>query len=117
MLFRIVRTIVDHPREVTIKTVWTTDGATFTVLVHPDDIHTFVGKGHCARSIRTVVRGWEMKSQRRFDVFIGDENRGKGGSAAWNSNLRLEEADDKFLPSLANSVSTLSNLYEHFFQD
>jgi predicted RNA-binding protein YlqC (UPF0109 family) len=79
LLFNIVCDLVDHSDKVVIKTVWTDDGATFAISVHPDDTGELIGKeGENANSIRTIVDGAGVKVGRKFivafDTNLGDSD-------------------------------------------
>ncbi|HEX9200904.1 MAG TPA: KH domain-containing protein [Acidobacteriaceae bacterium] len=74
VLFKIVSSLVDHSGEVIIQTVMTSEGATFTVSVHKDDVAQLVGDGgRIAEAIRIILRGFGARMQRRFTLIIEDE--------------------------------------------
>jgi predicted RNA-binding protein YlqC (UPF0109 family) len=69
LLFKMVCAFVDHTDWVTIKTVWTDDGATFIASVHPEDLEGLLARREeNADSIRTILAEVGTKLGRRFSV-------------------------------------------------
>ncbi len=73
LLFFIVCSLVDYPREVRIESDYAEDGATFTVRVHPADVGKLIGKqGRSASALRTLLGAAGAKLRRRFAIDIDD---------------------------------------------
>ena len=71
LLFQIVSAVVDHADKIVIKTLWEDDGATFSVVVHPDDTGKLIGThGRMANSVRIILSAIGLKLKRRFIVII-----------------------------------------------
>ena len=67
----IAKALVDHPKNVQVKSV---DGEQVTVLelrVHPDDLGKVIGRqGRTAKSMRTILGAAGMKLRKRLTLEI-----------------------------------------------
>ncbi|NMO96473.1 KH domain-containing protein [Paenibacillus lemnae] len=67
----IAKALVDHPEDVTVKTVDKGNLVVFELSVHPDDVGKVIGKqGRIAKSLRTVVTSAAVKMNKRVTVDI-----------------------------------------------
>jgi uncharacterized protein len=74
-LEHLVRGIVDHPEEVSVRSRNLRRGRTLEVHVHPDDIGKVIGRsGRTATAIRTVVGALSNESSVRID-FVDEFQR------------------------------------------
>ncbi len=74
-LEHLVRGIVDHPDDVSVRARNLRRGRTLEVHVHPDDIGKVIGRsGRTATAIRTVVGALSNDSSIRID-FVDELNR------------------------------------------
>lgn len=74
-LEHLVRGIVDHPDDVSVRSRNLRRGQTLEVHVHPDDIGKVIGRGgRTATAIRTVVGALSNDSSVRID-FVDELNR------------------------------------------
>jgi predicted RNA-binding protein YlqC (UPF0109 family) len=72
----LVRGIVDHPDEVTVRAKELRRGRLFEVRVHPDDLGKVIGRsGRTATAIRTVVNALAGSSGARIDFVDVDRRR------------------------------------------
>lgn len=74
-LEHLVRGIVDHPDDVSVRSRNLRRGRTLEVHVHPDDIGKVIGRsGRTATAIRTVVGALSRESSIRID-FVDELSR------------------------------------------
>jgi predicted RNA-binding protein YlqC (UPF0109 family) len=74
-LEHLVRGVVDHPDDVTVRDKQTRRGPLLEVRVHPDDLGKVIGRsGRTAKALRTVVAAIGGKGV-RVDVVDTDEVR------------------------------------------
>ncbi|WP_422657324.1 KH domain-containing protein [Paenibacillus sp. EC2-1] len=67
----IAKALVDHPEDVTVKTVEKEHLIVYELYVHPDDVGKVIGKqGRIAKSLRTVVTSAAVKMNKRVTVDI-----------------------------------------------
>ncbi|ANY75448.1 MULTISPECIES: KH domain-containing protein [Paenibacillus] len=67
----IAKALVDHPEDVTVKTVEKEHLIVYELHVHPDDVGKVIGKqGRIAKSLRTVVTSAAVKMDKRVTVDI-----------------------------------------------
>jgi predicted RNA-binding protein YlqC (UPF0109 family) len=72
----LVRGIVDHPDEVTVRAKELRRGRLFEVRVHPDDLGKVIGRsGRTATAIRTVVNALAGTAGARIDFVDVDRRR------------------------------------------
>ncbi|MNW28878.1 hypothetical protein D3C74_57190 [compost metagenome] len=67
----IAKALVDHPEDVTVKTVEKDRLVVYELAVHPDDVGKVIGKqGRIAKALRTVVTSAAVKMDKRVTVDI-----------------------------------------------
>ena len=67
----IAKALVDHPEDVTVRTVEKDRLVVYELTVHPDDVGKVIGKqGRIAKSLRTVVTSAAVKTDKRVTVDI-----------------------------------------------
>ncbi|MDQ4084671.1 MAG: RNA-binding protein [Actinomycetota bacterium] len=75
-LEHLVRGIVTHPDDVTVRSKSTRRGPLLEVRVHPDDLGKVIGRaGRTATSVRTVVGALAGKGGVRVDFVDVDRRR------------------------------------------
>nr|WP_129658716.1 RNA-binding protein [Rothia halotolerans] len=75
-LEHLVRGIVDHPDDVSVRSRSGRRGQTLEVRVHPDDLGRVIGRGgRTATSVRTVIGALAEGEQVRVDVVDTDRQR------------------------------------------
>jgi predicted RNA-binding protein YlqC (UPF0109 family) len=68
-LEHLVRGIVDHPDDVSVRSAALRRGELLEVRVHPDDLGRVIGRGgRTARALRTVVNALSRTGAVRVDV-------------------------------------------------
>lgn len=68
-LEHVVRGIVDHPDDVTVRSAASARGEVLEVRVHPDDRGRVIGRGgRTAKALRTVIGALADGSRVRVDV-------------------------------------------------
>jgi predicted RNA-binding protein YlqC (UPF0109 family) len=73
-LEHLVRGIVEHPDDVSVRDRTTRRGRTLEVRVHPDDLGKVIGRaGRTAKALRTVVGALEPGRGVRVDFLDVDE--------------------------------------------
>jgi len=73
-LEHLVRGIVEHPDDVSVRDVDTRRGRTLEVRVHPDDLGKVIGRaGRTAKALRTVVGALGPGRGVRVDFLDVDE--------------------------------------------
>jgi uncharacterized protein len=73
-LEHLVRGIVDHPDEVSVRDRQGRRGRTLEVRVHPEDLGKVIGRnGRTARALRTVVGALGSERGVRVDILDVDE--------------------------------------------
>jgi len=73
-LEHLVRGIVEHPDEVSVRDRNTRRGRTLEVRVHPDDLGKVIGRaGRTAKALRTVVGALSAERGVRVDFLDVDE--------------------------------------------
>ncbi|WP_342435041.1 KH domain-containing protein [Paenibacillus sp. FSL H7-0442] len=67
----IAKALVDHPEDVTVKTLEKDRLVVYELSVHPEDVGKIIGKqGRIARALRTVVASAAVKMDKRVTVDI-----------------------------------------------
>ncbi|AIQ13378.1 KH domain-containing protein [Paenibacillus durus] len=67
----IAKALVDHPEDVTVRTVEKDHLIVYELSVHPSDVGKVIGKqGRIAKALRTVVTSAAVKSDKRVTVDI-----------------------------------------------
>jgi uncharacterized protein len=75
-LEHLVRGIVDHPDDVTVRDKQTRYGSLLEVRVHPDDLGKVIGRnGRTATAFRTVISALGGRSGPRIDFVDVDKGR------------------------------------------
>lgn len=75
-LEHLVRGIVDHPDEVTVRDRQSRRGSTLEVRVHPADLGKVIGRGgRTATAFRTVINGLAGHGGARIDFVDVDRGR------------------------------------------
>lgn len=71
LVILIAKALVDHPEDVTVKTVEKDRIVVYELSVHPDDVGKVIGKqGRIAKALRTVVTSAAVKMDKRVTVDI-----------------------------------------------
>ncbi len=69
----LARSLVDHPDQVRVEEIETTDGVLLRLIVAKEDVGKVIGKqGRIARAIRTVVKASAVRDGRQATVEIAD---------------------------------------------
>lgn len=74
----IVKSLVNHPEDVTVDRIIDEKGVLLTLTVHPDDLGRVIGKrGVTAQSLRTLLRAFGTKNDARYNLKIvnNDDDR------------------------------------------
>ena len=67
----IAKALVDHPEDVTVKTVEKDHLVIYELSIHPDDVGKVIGKqGKIAKALRSVVTSAAVKMDKRVTVDI-----------------------------------------------
>ncbi|ASR47993.1 MULTISPECIES: KH domain-containing protein [Paenibacillus] len=67
----IAKALVDHPDDVTVKTLEKDRLVVYELSVHPEDVGKVIGKqGRIAKALRTVVASAAVKMDKRVTVDI-----------------------------------------------
>ena len=75
-LEHLVRGIVDHPDEVTVRDKQLRRGSILEVRVHPDDLGKVIGRnGRTATALRTVINALGGRNGARIDFVDVDRRR------------------------------------------
>ena len=75
-LYHLVRGIVEHPDDVTVRRVNGRRGEMLEVRVHPDDLGRVIGRsGRTASALRTVVGALASGRSVRIDIVDTDRVR------------------------------------------
>ena len=73
LLLYIARSLVEHPDQVTVTEVGTSDDLTLELCVAPEDMGKVIGRqGRIAKEIRTVVRSYAQRTGVKVSVDIVD---------------------------------------------
>ncbi|MFB5673555.1 KH domain-containing protein [Paenibacillus terreus] len=71
LVIHIAKALVDHPEDVTVKTVEKDRLVVYELSVHPDDVGKVIGKqGRIAKALRIVVTSAAVKMDKRVTVDI-----------------------------------------------
>jgi len=69
----LARSLVDHPEQVRVEEIDTSDGVLLRLTVAKEDVGKVIGKqGRIARAIRTVVKASAVRDGRQATVEIVD---------------------------------------------
>lgn len=67
----VVKSLVEHPDDVTVERVIDEKGVLLTLTVNPDDLGRVIGKrGATAQSLRTLLRALGTKNDARYNLKI-----------------------------------------------
>jgi predicted RNA-binding protein YlqC (UPF0109 family) len=73
LLQAIIKSLVDYPDHVQIRSVESEQLTVFELRVHPTDLGKVIGRnGRTAESIRTILIGASVKLKKRFTLEILD---------------------------------------------
>jgi uncharacterized protein len=76
VLEHLVRGIVTHPDDVSVRSLNTKRGRLLEVRVHPDDLGKVIGRaGRTANAVRTVISALAGKGGARVDIVDVDRTR------------------------------------------
>jgi predicted RNA-binding protein YlqC (UPF0109 family) len=71
VIFKTVCLLATHPNDVVVRTVWTNEGASFTILAHPDDLVTVFGRESLIEeSLQHVLREMGARMGRQFAITV-----------------------------------------------
>jgi predicted RNA-binding protein YlqC (UPF0109 family) len=75
IIFKLICLLTRYPDEVVIKTLWTNEGASFTICVHRDDlVAVFGGGSRLEESLQHVLEEMGTRLGRRFSVTVDRES-------------------------------------------
>jgi predicted RNA-binding protein YlqC (UPF0109 family) len=67
----IAKSLVDHPEEVQVKSVDSSQVTVLELRVHPEDLGKVIGRqGRTAKAVRTLLGAAGMKSKKRYTLEI-----------------------------------------------
>ena len=88
-LEHLVRGIVDHPDDVTVRDKQLRRGSILEVRVHPDDLGKVIGRsGRTASAFRTVISALAGRGGARMDLVDVDRRRGARHTLEWVPSRR-----------------------------
>jgi len=71
VIFKTVCLLASHPNDVVVRTVWTNEGASFTICVHRDDLEmVFDRESLIEESLQHVLREMGARLGRRFVMTV-----------------------------------------------
>jgi predicted RNA-binding protein YlqC (UPF0109 family) len=71
VIFKTVCLLASHPDDVVVRTVWTNEGASFTICAHADDLETVFGRESLIEeSLQHVLREMGTRLGRRFAITV-----------------------------------------------
>ena len=74
----IVKSLVEHPDEVSVERIIDEKGVLLSLTVHPDDLGRVIGKrGITAQSLRTLLRALGTKNDARYNLKIVNTDGGR----------------------------------------
>jgi hypothetical protein len=92
----VVKTLVDHPDDVTVDRKVDEMGVLLTLKVHPEDMGQIIGRaGSTARSIRSLVRIIGLKNHARVNLKIEEPEGGRGPRISGDAETSEGLADFK----------------------
>lgn len=111
----IVKSVVEHPDDVTIDRIIDEKGVLLTLTVNPEDLGRVIGKrGITAQSLRTLLRALGTKNDARYNLKIVNNDDGRTYSVSSDdSNDRsssdvVENSTDEVVEKATTSTSKLS---------
>ena len=92
----VVKSLVDHPDDVTINRTVDEMGVLLTLDVHADDMGKIIGRsGNTAKAIRTLLRVVGMKHDARVNLKINEPEGGKGPGGGMAAMANADAAMDE----------------------
>jgi len=89
----VVKSIVDHPDDVTVDRAIDEMGVLLTLTVNPDDMGQVIGRqGATAKSVRTLLRVIGAKNNARVNLKINEPEGGSGSAPREATDAPAEEA-------------------------
>lgn len=74
----IVKSLVEHPDDVSVERIIDEKGVLLSLTVHPDDLGRVIGKrGITAQSLRTLLRALGTKNDARYNLKIVNTDGGR----------------------------------------
>ena len=90
----IVKSLVEHPDDVTVDRIIDEKGVLLELTVAPEDLGRVIGKrGGTAQSIRTLLRALGTKNDARYNLKIVDTDGGSGATQSRNDSSSDDFSD------------------------
>ena len=91
----IVKSLVEHPDDVSVERIIDEKGVLLSLTVHPDDLGRVIGnRGITAQSLRTLLRALGTKNDARYNLkIVNTDGR--------DSGVRISSDDDDNAPVVA----------------
>lgn len=71
VIFKTVCLLASHPDDVVVRTVWTNEGASFTICVHADDLDTVFSRENLIEdSLQHLLREMGTRVGRHFTISV-----------------------------------------------
>ena len=71
VIFKTVCLLASHPDDVVVRTIWTNEGASFTICAHVDDLETVFSRERLIEdSLQHVLREMGTRMGRQFAISV-----------------------------------------------
>lgn len=105
----VVKSLVEHPDDVTVERMIDEKGVLLTLTVNPEDLGRVIGKrGGTAQSLRTLLRALGTKNDARYNLKIVN-NDGYTGSHSGGSSDDTQGAVDNDADEVVENRSSFAD--------
>lgn len=90
----IVKSLVEHPDDVTVDRIIDEKGVLLTLTVNPEDLGRVIGRrGSTAQSLRTVLRALGTKNSARYNLKIVNNDQPESEAVTLSSEDQVSEPE------------------------
>ncbi|MCA9340747.1 MAG: KH domain-containing protein [Candidatus Saccharibacteria bacterium] len=100
----IVKSLVEHPDDVSVERIIDEKGVLLSLTVHPDDLGRVIGKrGITAQSLRTLLRALGTKNDARYNLKIVNTDGGRDEVVISSDDVSTSVNDDVVVEAASDS--------------
>ncbi len=91
----IVKSLVEHPEDVSVDRIIDEKGVLLTLTVNPEDLGRVIGRrGSTAQSLRTLLRALGTKNSARYNLKVANNDEPRATAASSVENTTSDGVDN-----------------------